>query len=128
MIPHFSDHAANERTYLAWVRTALAVVGLGFLLERFDLFLAYLGHEETARAAHHVHLRTTEWIGLILIGFGSVVIFFATMRFVQQRRDISATEIVHYRNSYGELMLAGLLSVLGIFLLFYIGHELVMLG
>lgn len=128
MIPHFSDHAANERTYLAWVRTALAVVGLGFLLERFDLFLAYLGHEEVARAAHHVHLRTTEWIGLILIGFGSVVIFFATMRFVQQRRAISAAEIIHYRNSYGELILAGLLTMLGIFLLFYIGHELVMLG
>jgi putative membrane protein len=128
MIPHFSDHAANERTYLAWVRTALAVVGLGFLLERFDLFLAYLGHEEVARAAHHVHLRTTEWIGLILIGFGSVMIFFATVRFVQQRREISAPETIHYRNSYGELVLAGLLVVLGVFLLFYIGHELVMLG
>lgn len=128
MIPHFNDHAANERTYLAWVRTALAVVGLGFLLERFDLFLAYLGHGDGVPAEHHIHLRTTEWIGLALIGFGCVVIFFATVRFIQQRRDISAPETVHYRNSYGELVLAGLLTVLGIFLLFYIGHELVMLG
>ena|SRR5579859_2911113 len=128
MIPHFSDHAANERTYLAWVRTALAVVGLGFLLERFDLFLAYLGHDEVARTAHQIHLRMTEWIGLVLMGAGSVMIFFATLRFVNQRRDIAREHIVHYRNSYGELVLAGLLSVLGVFLLLYIGHELVLLG
>jgi putative membrane protein len=128
MIPHFSDHAANERTYLAWVRTALAVVGLGFLLERFDLFLAFLGHDETTRTAHQLHLRMTEWIGLILMGAGSVMIFFATLRFVNQRRDIARTEIVHYRNSYGELVLAGMLSALGVFLLVYIGHELLLLG
>jgi putative membrane protein len=30
MIPRFTDHAANERTYLAWVRTAIAVMAFGF--------------------------------------------------------------------------------------------------
>ncbi len=39
MIARFSDHAANERTYLAWVRTAIAVMAFGFLVEKFDLFL-----------------------------------------------------------------------------------------
>jgi putative membrane protein len=29
MIDHFSDHAANERTFLAWVRTAIAVMAFG---------------------------------------------------------------------------------------------------
>lgn len=128
MIPHFSDHAANERTYLAWVRTALAVVGLGFLLERFDLFLAYLGHDELARSAHQMHLRMTEWIGLVLMGAGSVMIFFATLRFVHHRRAIASEQTVHYRNTYGELVLAGMLSALGVFLLLYIGHELLLLG
>ena len=40
MINRFSDHAANERTYLAWVRTAVAVMAFGFPVEKFDLFLA----------------------------------------------------------------------------------------
>lgn len=40
MIKNFSDHAANERTFLAWVRTGVAVIAFGFLVERFDLFLA----------------------------------------------------------------------------------------
>jgi hypothetical protein len=41
MIKRYSDHAANERTFLAWVRTAIAMMGFGFVIERFDLFLRY---------------------------------------------------------------------------------------
>ena len=39
MIKRYSDHAANERTFLAWVRTAIALMAFGFVIERFDLFL-----------------------------------------------------------------------------------------
>ncbi len=41
MIKRYSDHAANERTFLAWVRTAIAVMAFGFVIEKFDLFLKY---------------------------------------------------------------------------------------
>ena len=43
MIERYSDHAANERTFLAWIRTAIAVMAFGFLVERFDLFLQIAG-------------------------------------------------------------------------------------
>ncbi len=49
MIQRYSDHAANERTFLAWVRTAIAVMAFGFLVERFDLFLQIAG-QSMARA------------------------------------------------------------------------------
>jgi len=39
MIKNFSDHSANERTFLAWVRTSVAVMAFGFIVEKFDLFL-----------------------------------------------------------------------------------------
>lgn len=39
MIRNFSDHAVTERTFLAWVRTAIAVMAFGFLVAKFDLFL-----------------------------------------------------------------------------------------
>ena len=39
MIKHYTDLAANERTYLAWVRTAIAMMAFGFLIEKFELFL-----------------------------------------------------------------------------------------
>ena len=35
----YSDHAANERTFLAWVRTGIAVIAFGFVVEKFNLFL-----------------------------------------------------------------------------------------
>ena len=49
MISRYSDHAANERTYLAWVRTAIAVMAFGFLVEKFDLFLEWRRAPWTAR-------------------------------------------------------------------------------
>src|ERR1700692_709802 len=41
MIRKFSDHSANERTFLAGVRTSIAVLTFGFLVEKFDLFLEF---------------------------------------------------------------------------------------
>ena len=49
MIKRYSDHAANERTFLAWVRTAIAVMAFGFLIERFDLFLRYIAPQAAQR-------------------------------------------------------------------------------
>ena len=39
MIRGYSDHAANERTFLAWVRTGIAVIAFGFVIEKFNLFV-----------------------------------------------------------------------------------------
>jgi putative membrane protein len=38
VIKSFNDYAANERTFLAWVRTAIALMAFGFLLERLISF------------------------------------------------------------------------------------------
>ncbi len=63
MIQRYTDHAANERTFLAWVRTAIAVMAFGFLVERFDLFLQIAGQTHGApravadRSARRQHRR-----------------------------------------------------------------------
>jgi Domain of unknown function (DUF202) len=44
-----SDSLAAERTYLAWIRTGLALLGLGFVVARFGLFLERLGARLTAK-------------------------------------------------------------------------------
>ena len=49
MIKRYSDHAANERTFLAWVRTAIAVMAFGFVIERFDLFLKVVAPQTAQR-------------------------------------------------------------------------------
>lgn len=40
--PRVTDHLANERTFLAWVRTSIAIVGLGFVMARFSIWLRQL--------------------------------------------------------------------------------------
>jgi putative membrane protein len=38
MIRGYGDHAANERTFLAWLRTSIAVIAFGFVVEKLNLF------------------------------------------------------------------------------------------
>ena len=53
MIRDYSDHAANERTFLAWLRTGIAVIAFGFVIEKFNLFvLAMLNATQPGAAAH----------------------------------------------------------------------------
>jgi putative membrane protein len=40
------EHLANQRTLLAWIRTAIALMGLGFVVARFALFLRGLAGAE----------------------------------------------------------------------------------
>ena len=43
MIKHYTDHAANERTYLAWIRTSIAIMGFGFIIEKFEIYISQVG-------------------------------------------------------------------------------------
>jgi len=124
VIPRFSDHAANERTYLAWVRTAIAIMAFGFLIERFDLFLASLSHI-SAKAVAGLHLRGSEWAGLLLIVFGALIVLLATLRFLRLRKSIADEQAVPYAGSLGEKLLAVILVAMGLFLVVYVGQQLV---
>lgn len=127
MIPHFSDHAANERTYLAWVRTAITIMAFGFLIERFDLFLASLSHVG-GRTIVKLHLRGTEWAGLLLIVFGALMILLATLRFLRARRNISEERTIPYAGTLAEKVLAAMLVLTALFLVAYVGQQIVLLG
>ena len=60
MIERYSDHAANERTFLAWVRTAIAIMAFGFLVQKFDLFLRIAASSLGARDPWRPAVRSSE--------------------------------------------------------------------
>lgn len=125
MIPRYTDHSANERTYLAWIRTAIAIIAFGFLIEKFDLFLLYLSQALRADPTVHLHpSRWAEWVGLGLIGLGVLVILVATRRFYQYRRMIATDAAYPYGATFSCLLLAMLMVVVALFLLGYLGHTL----
>ena len=56
MIRGYSDHAANERTFLAWLRTSIAVIAFGFVVEKFNLFALTLLDTSSLDEAHRMRL------------------------------------------------------------------------
>ncbi len=119
MIKHYTDHAANERTFLAWIRTAIAVMAFGFLIERFDIFLATMVGVQSRPLILHGQRFANE-AGLAFILLGVVMIVVAAVRFFRIARDIDKDEAIPSSGSLFDLALAGLLLLLGIALFLYL--------
>ena len=114
MIRGFSDHAANERTYLAWVRTGIAVVAFGFLIERFNLFLLALAN--STQGAEKLRLDRLagplgRYDGLALIAGGLLLIVVATARFFRTGHLIDDPETHADQSVRAELILMAALVV-----------------
>ncbi len=118
MIQGFSDHAANERTFLAWVRTGIAVIALGFVIEKFNLFVRTLAR--SAGFGHHLrHLQLERltgslgrYEGLAFIAGGIALIVLATVRFVRTTALIDDTQMHLARSVRAELIISAALIVL----------------
>jgi putative membrane protein len=124
MIKNFSDHAANERTFLAWVRTAIAVMAFGFLVERFDLFLKLAGASIAVRAPHVPSHRFGGVAGLALLVLGLVMVAIAGVRFLATARQIDSPDQHLTVGSRLDVALATLLFLLGCSLFIYLVQNL----
>jgi putative membrane protein len=122
MIPRYNDHAANERTYLAWLRTSLSLVAFGFVLERFDLFLRTLDASFAQTKQLHVgHLGREA--GIVLIGCGIVTMLLSSWRFVTTSRNISCDEPRSYSPRI-VLIMGGMFLLLSLMILLYVSRFL----
>jgi putative membrane protein len=124
MIRNFSDHAANERTFLAWVRTAIAMMGFGFVVERFDLFLRASPIVLAARTTTSHNLRLGELAGLALMAAGLTVLVAAIARFIVTARQIDDPAEHKGPGARFDVALAGLLFLVGAALFGYLAFTL----
>jgi putative membrane protein len=76
MIANYADHSANERTFLAWVRTAIAIVGFGMATAR-------LGSGQPQI-----------WTEVLMLVAGAVVVLLAFLRMRHVKARISADEML----------------------------------
>ncbi len=79
-----SDHLANERTYLAWVRTGIAIIALGFVVARFGLFLREIS--PLASSVPSIHFSSILGVALVLVG--GFMELLALKRFVKNQERI----------------------------------------
>lgn len=75
------EHQANERTFLAWLRTSIALIGFGFAIARFGIFLRQIQIAVTQEDAMIHPVFNSENLGVILVIFGIVTIALAAWRY-----------------------------------------------
>lgn len=125
MIKNFSDHSANERTFLAWVRTSIAVMAFGFIVEKFDLFLEVAAPQLAGRTLSIPGQRVGNIAGLALIVVGTAMVAIAAIRFLVTQKKIDSADLQPGAGSRIDVALAILLVLLGSALFIYLSHALV---
>ncbi|MBV7407567.1 DUF202 domain-containing protein [Maritimibacter sp. DP1N21-5] len=103
MIEKFDQHASNERTFLAWVRTVVAIVGFGIAAARLD-----------GRAG-------PGWPDAVVLGTGAFVIVVAYLRTRIVARRIDSATMANDEGSFADLLIVlvmlALFALLGAFVL-----------
>jgi putative membrane protein len=116
MIKNYSDHAANERTFLSWIRTGIAVIAFGFVIEKFNLFVLMLAHslvgDEHAAQVQRLSGGVGRYEGLAFIACGILLIVLATVRFARTTSLIDQQETFSARSVRIELIVSGILVLL----------------
>jgi inner membrane protein YidH len=124
MIKRYTDHSANERTFLAWIRTSIAIMAFGFLIEKFDLFISYLG-KAVGDEKHFKPSLSAELVGISLFFVGVLIIVTATVRFFMYKKSIEAEESIHYSVKKTNLSLSALMICIALFLVVYMAHQII---
>ncbi len=83
-----SDHLANERTFLAWIRTSIGIMAFGFVVVKFSLFVKQismiLGKENI------IHLKGYSGIlGIVLVAVGTLTAVLSYMRYINSEIQIN---------------------------------------
>ena len=119
MIKRYSDHAANERTFLAWVRTAIAVMAFGFVIEKFDLFLVAVAPQTVLKQIAPHGQKFANAAGLAFIAIGILMIALASIRFSATTKAIDAEDAKPSPGERFDMALAAMIGLLGISLFLY---------
>jgi uncharacterized protein (DUF302 family)/uncharacterized membrane protein YidH (DUF202 family) len=107
-----SDYLAAERTLLAWVRTGLALMGFGFVVARFGLFLQQLAAIQHTRSEQSYGLSL--WFGTALITAGVIVNLASAWRHIRMVRGLDHGDSASSRSVTQAVAIAAFLGLVGI--------------
>lgn len=110
---------AAERTLLAWLRTGLTIIAIGFLISRFGLFVQFLS-AQTPNVTHHTNVTIPATLGITFVLIGSVAIASAAIQHKRFVASLSATSLPSAYSGQLAFILSMLTAVLGMALAAYL--------
>ena len=112
-----NDHLANERTFLAWIRTSIAVIGLGFVGVKFSLFIkqlsAVLGDTAVLPGKGYSPV-----IGILLVAIGGIITLLAFFRYRRIERKLLSNQ--YYPSFSLSLFVTVAIVIVSVLLLLYL--------
>jgi putative membrane protein len=109
-------HMANERTFLAWIRTSIGIMAFGFVIEKF---MVPVGNHNMA--SFHSPVKGSNFIaylGIFLVFMGAASGLLATFRFLRTEKEI--IEDTYHPSIIADILIAILLGSIGILLVIYL--------
>jgi len=117
-------HMANERTFLAWIRTSIGIMAFGFVVEKFALFIKQmsliLGKANIGNISTPSH-GYSAIVGIFLVGLGTLMSLLAFIRYKKIERQID--DDTYKRSSILDILLTISVLAVGIFLVIYLIHS-----
>lgn len=89
-----NEHLANERTLLAWVRTAIAIITFGFVIVKFSLFLRQMAIV-TGNESAIPRTGFSGPVGTLLVVLGALGLVFGTIRYRTAEKQLNRGEYMH---------------------------------
>jgi len=111
---------AAERTFLAWIRTGLALMGIGFAVSRFGLFLRQVSAAESHLPSNPRTTGLSLWSGVALVALGVLVTLSSVLRHIQLTRELSSGTWQPGKVSRDAVILGLILAAIGIGMAVYL--------
>jgi len=118
-----SDYLAAERTLLAWIRTGLALMGFGFVVARFGLFLQQLQVAQHASSAQSYGLSL--WFGTALIAVGIAVNLFSGWHHLRLIRTMELGQAARPHTTTLAISTSVFLALVGLGMVIYLLQSVV---
>jgi putative membrane protein len=117
-VAELRDYLAEERTFLAWIRTGISLMGFGFVVARFGIFgdLPHIPLQLPAGRPHELSL----WFGAALIAIGAIVNLFSARRFMRLVGELNRAQFAERSLSKQGVIVAGFMALLGIAMTIYL--------
>ncbi|MDQ2834792.1 MAG: DUF202 domain-containing protein [Acidobacteriota bacterium] len=109
---------AAERTFLAWIRTGLGLMGVGFAVSRFGLFLRQFSASQAHPPPHSSGL--SQWSGISLVALGVIINLAAVLRHFQLVHELASGTWKPGRVSRDAVTLSLVLAAVGIGMAIYL--------